>query len=426
MFTQFQGAFSDNALKWLVIFLILGSGLSKGEQDAMTSHAGTLFAVPFLLFSAASGWLADRVSKRSVMVGVKLAEIAIMFFAAAGLALGSTVMQLAAICLMGLHSTFFAPAKYGIIPEMVPASQLSRANGILEMLTFVAIILGTVTGGWLAEEMQGRQMWSGILLAALAGFGLLTALRVPAVPAADPQKPFRINFLADLWTQFSHMRKDRDLWRANLGNTAFFYIAALVQLNLALFAKQDFGMEPKQQSWLQAALCLGIGAGSVLAGKLSRGTIAYGLLPIGAGLMTLGGIALGWPGIGVYPFAAALAVLGIGGGLFIVPVAAVLQHRAPAAEKGGVQAAASWLSWVGIALAAMTPKFLVAEATETASAATAATAEAAGHTANAFSLGLTHGQIFFVGALCSGILALYCLKSRPGALRALLRGNADQ
>ena len=140
MFTQFQGAFSDNALRWLVIFPVLASvALSDDDKENFASQATTLFAVPFLLFSTIGGWLADRFSKRSVMVGVKIGEIAIMLFATLALAWASKPLQLAAICLMGIHSTFFAPAKYGIMPEVLPVGRLSAGTGSLELLTFVGI-----------------------------------------------------------------------------------------------------------------------------------------------------------------------------------------------------------------------------------------------------------------------------------------------
>ncbi|HNC99698.1 MAG TPA: MFS transporter, partial [Myxococcota bacterium] len=165
MFTQFQGAFSDNALKWLVTFLVFSLDLPAERQDSLVGLAGAVFALPFLLFSIWGGWLADRCSKRSVMSGVKVAEIGIMLFAAFALARGSLPLQMLAICGMGMHSAFFAPAKYGILPEVLPAQRLPWGNGILELLTFVAIILGTVAGGWLAEVLPGRQVWSGLLLA---------------------------------------------------------------------------------------------------------------------------------------------------------------------------------------------------------------------------------------------------------------------
>ena len=396
MFTQFQGAFSDNALKWLVVFLVFNMGLSDADQDSKVALAGIVFAVPFLLFSMWAGWLSDRYSKRSVMMGVKLAEIAIMLFAALGLWLNSLPLQLTAICLMGLHSAVFAPAKYGILPEILPASRLSWGNGILELLTFVAIIAGTVTGGLLAHYLKGQQVWSGVLLAALAAVGFLTSVGSPRVPAADPAKPFVWNFPAEIYRQMRAMRRDSDLWRANWGNTWFFYIAALVQLNLALYAQQDFGLKETEQSWLQAALCLGIGAGSIFTGYFSRGRIAYGFIPLGAAIMTAGSVIMGLPEISQRVFTAALAVLGAGSGMFIVPVAAVLQHRPAASEKGAVQGVASWLSWVGIVGASLTLDFLGKVC------------------------GLNHSQIFWFAGICALAAGIFVVRTRPGVLRSLL------
>ena len=163
MFTQFQGAFSDNALRWLVIFPVLASlALSDADKEGFASQASLMFAVPFLLFSTVGGWLADRCSKRSVMIGVKLGEVAIMGFAALALAWDQPALQLAAICLMGVHSTFFAPAKYGIMPEVLHPSKLAAGNGILELLTFVGIILGTFAGGWLGRPLGDGPVTNGI------------------------------------------------------------------------------------------------------------------------------------------------------------------------------------------------------------------------------------------------------------------------
>ncbi len=397
MFTQFQGAFSDNALRWLVIFPVLASTtLSDADKDGFASHASLLFAVPFLLFSTVGGWMADRFSKRSVMIGVKVGEIAIMLFAAMVLAWEQPALQLAAICLMGVHSAFFAPAKYGVMPEVLPTSKLSAGNGILELLTFIGIILGTFAGGWLAETLVHREGWSGGILAALAAVGFLASLRIAKVPAADPGRKFNFNILGEIWNNLRVMKSDRDLWRANWGNTAFFFVATLVQINLALFAQKVFHLKPTEQAWLQAALSLGIGAGSMLAGRLSRGRIEYGLIPLGAGLMALASVWIGWPGLAKPAFTAGLSLLGLGGGLFIVPIISVLQHRPSAQTKGAVQGAASWLSWVGIAAAAITQTVLSGTA----------------H--------LSYGQIFWV---CGGVAAVsgaFVTWSRPQAIPEML------
>ncbi len=397
MFTQFQGAFSDNALRWLVIFPVLASvTLSETAKEDFAGHASLLFAVPFLLFATVGGWMADRFSKRSVMIGVKAGEIGIMLFAAFALAVEKQSLQLAAICLMGVHSTIFAPAKYGIMPEVLPTTKLSAGNGILELLTFIGIILGTFAGGWLAEALAHREMWSGMMLAALAAIGLLTSLGIAKVPAADPTKKFNWNIIGEIWSNMSVMKADRDLWRANCGNTAFFFVATLVQINLALFAQKVFQMKPTEQAGLQAALSLGIGVGSMLAGRLSRGRIEYGLIPFGAAMMAVAGFGLGWPEITKVAFAGALGLLGLGGGLFIVPIVSVLQHRPSPQTKGAVQGAVSWLSWVGIAAAAITQNQLAATA----------------H--------LSYGKIFWVCGTVAGLAGIFVSLSRPKAVPEML------
>ena len=397
MFTQFQGAFSDNALRWLVIFPVLASlTVSEADKESFVGHSSLLFAVPFLLFATVGGWMADRFSKRSVMIGVKTAEIAIMLFAALALKLEMQSLQLAAICLMGVHSTIFAPAKYGIMPEVLPTSKLSAGNGILELLTFVGIIMGTYAGGWLAETLAGREMWSGLLLAGLAAVGLVTSIGIAKVPAADPGKKFNPNIIGEIWQNFRVMKADRDLWRANWGNTAFFFISMLTQLNLALYAQKVFHLRPTEQASLQAALSLGIGVGSMAAGRLSHGRIEYGLIPMGAGMMAIAGLGLGWPGIEKPAFACALALLGLGGGLFIVPIVSVLQHRPSPQTKGAVQGAVSWLSWVGIAVASVMQGLL------------------------ATTFHLSYGQIFWFCGAIAALAGLFVTWTRPRAVPDML------
>ncbi len=397
MGTQFQGAFSDNVLKQLVIFLVMAQHLPKERLDALVSDAGTWFALPFLLFSMFGGWMADRFSKRHVMIGVKTMEIGIMIFATFALASGNLNLQLASICLMGVHSAFFAASKYGSLPEVVPVEKLSWANGIIEMLTFLAAIFGTLAAGWLAVAFAEKPAWPGVILLVLAVAGWILSRGITSVPAADPAKPLRLNFLGDLWREFRWMRTDRDLWRANLGNTGFFFIAILIQMNLLLYAEQVLHVDPLGNSALQVALAIGMAAGSMIAGKLSGDHVEYGLIPLGSFLMAVMGFVLGVEGVSKLTFTICLAVLGIGGGFFIVPIAAVLQHQPPAERKGTVQGAASWLSWVGISVAALLQKELNIR------------------------LQWTPGQIFWFCGACAVIAGIYVTLSRPAALPALLK-----
>lgn len=348
MATQFQNAFSDNALKNLVTLLVLARPMSQAERDSGVALAGGLFALPFILFSMTGGWLADRFSKQRVMQSVKLAEIGIMLFAALALGLDSLPLEMTAIFLMGCHSAIFGPSKYGILPEVLPLEKLSWGNGILELLTFLGIILGIMTGGFFADWFKGRGAVSGLVLAGLALLGWLLSRGITKVPAADPNAPLRLNPVTDLWRQMALMRRDRDLWRANWGNTGFFFIAALVQMNLVLFAHDVLKLSETGNASLNAALAIGIGVGSVIAGYASRGRIEYRLVPTGALVMTLSTLPMGLVGITTPVFSAALVALGLGAGLFIVPIAAVLQNRPAPENKGAVQGAASVLSFVGI------------------------------------------------------------------------------
>jgi len=352
--TQFQGAFSDNALKWLAIFLITQAVTSAGERDRLVMIVGGLFAVPFILFSMAGGFLADRFSKRRVILGVKVFEIFVMLLALAGLAGHHLYLTIFCVFLMGVHSAIFGPSKYGLLPELLPEKKLSWGNGVLEFGTFIAIIAGTVAGGIFCKIFSTQPAWSGVILIALAFAGLGTGQCITKVPAADPQKKFRANFVAELWTQVKIIRRDRPLWLALIGNTYFFFIAALIQFVIVIYAKDVLGIsDSAQTSYLQAATAIGIGSGCLLAGFLSAGKIETGLIPLGAVGLTVCAALLGRTGISFVGVATNLSVLGFFGGFYIVPISAMLQYRPAPEGKGGVLAAANLISFVGIALASV-------------------------------------------------------------------------
>jgi acyl-[acyl-carrier-protein]-phospholipid O-acyltransferase/long-chain-fatty-acid--[acyl-carrier-protein] ligase len=396
MATQFQNAFSDNALKYLVIYVVL-AGMSEGQRDSYVALAGALFGAPFILFSMFGGWLADRFSKQKVLSSVKLAEIGIMLFASLGLYLENLWLELGAIFLMGCHSAIFGPSKYGILPEILPLKKLSWGNGLLELLTFLGIIAGTVAGGQLKEHLEGRHYLAGLILAALAVAGWGVSTCITHVPAADPHCRPRINPISDLWVQLKLMKPDRDLWRANWGNTGFWFVAALVPMNMLIYAKEVLKLTDAQNSYLNAALAIGIGLGSALAGVLSRGRIEYGLVPVGAAGMALSTIPMGIHGISTLTFSACLVALGLCAGLFIVPLAAVLQHKPAPDRKGAVQGAANLMSFVGISAASGTQPFL----------------RNICH--------LESGQIFWFCGATALLAGIYIALSRPDAVRNLLQ-----
>jgi acyl-[acyl-carrier-protein]-phospholipid O-acyltransferase/long-chain-fatty-acid--[acyl-carrier-protein] ligase len=348
--TQFQGAFSDNVLKNLVVFMMLGAGLTQAEEHSLGEQVTALFSLPFILFSMAGGFLADRFSKRHVMIGVKVFEVFVMLFVLAGFALHERHMLLAGIFLMGTHSAFFGPSKYSSLPELLPEKRLSWGNGILELGTFVAIIFGIVVAGLLSEKLGANQIWSGLILIALAFLGLVASLGITHVPAANPAKTFRLNFVGDLLDRLRPLRSDRPMVLAITGNIYFSFLGSLLLLNLFFYGHGVLHVSKLQTGYLNGVLALGIGFGSVAAGYLSGGKIEYGLVPLGALGMSVVCLSLGVPNLSFAEALVRLALLGFFGGFFIVPVMALLQHRPDKAKKGEVLAAANLLSFVGVFL----------------------------------------------------------------------------
>src|SRR5579863_1127044 len=207
--TQFQGAFNENGLKNLVVFIILGAAMQKADRDRLVLVVGTLFSAPFILFSMAGGFLADRYSKRTVTIWTKFFEMAVMALAIAGLGWQNLNLEMAAVFLASTQAALFGPSKYGLLPELLPESRLSWGNGVLELGTFLAVIAGGVAGAVLADKLPGRQGWSGLIFLSLSLVGLLFSLGITRVPAADPAKKFRADPIGDLWVQGKLIRKDR-------------------------------------------------------------------------------------------------------------------------------------------------------------------------------------------------------------------------
>ena len=395
--TQFQGAFSDNILKNLVIFVALfGVSMTPAEQNSYGESIGALFSLPFILFSMTGGFLADRFSKRSVMLGVKTFELTIMALVLYGLWAWNKPILLTSIFLMGTHSAIFGPSKYGSLPELLAEKRLSWGNGVLELGTFMAIILGTVAAALMSEKFHGRQWLSGFILIGLGMIGFMTCLGITKVPAANPHKKFNVNFFEEIWRQIRAMRGDRPLWLALAGNTYFNFLGMLLLLNLFFYGSQTLQVKETHIGLLNVALALGIGLGSMAAGYLSGGKIEYGLVPLGAFGLSAFSMLLAYPGMTLWPSYVLLALLGFAGGFFIVPVSALLQHRPERENKGQVQATANWCSFVGVFLAS------------------------GAHWLLAQKLALSPRGIFLVGGVLTFIGAVYVLLLLPEALLRFL------
>jgi len=346
--TQFQGAFNDNGLKFFVIFLILGSNPTESQKDLLVFVIGNLFALPFLLFSMAGGFLADRFSKRSVAIATKIFEVCAMLFAMYAFSHGNSRMAFAVIFLASTQAAFFGPAKYGLLPEILPDDRLSWGNGILELTTFAAIISGAVLGPLLAQRFHGDEAIAGFIFGACSVIGLLASFTISRVPPADPAKKFRVNIFGDLRKQFQLVRPDRALKLAVVGNTYFWFLGALLQFVIVFYGRETLHLDETRGGYLQAALAIGIGVGSLAAGFLSAGKIEYGLIPLGAIGMSVFALAISIHGLTFLQVILLLGALGFSGGFFIVPINALIQHQPSEENKGSVIAFANWLSFVGV------------------------------------------------------------------------------
>jgi len=349
--TQFQGAFSDNALKWLVSFLVLESGVSRERRDFLFVLVVPLvFAIPFVIFSIPGGYFADRFSKRSVTVWTKRLELLTMGLATYALWLNRLDLAAVALFLVCTQEAIFGPSKYGLLPELLPTSKLSWGNGVIELWTLLAAIGGTLAGGFLTHYFHGRQQWSGIFFMGMGIFGLLTSLGISRVPAADPARRFHWNWPKELLEEIQRMKQDTVLWVAVVANTFFWFLGAILLLNIVLYATDILRVDEARSSYLLAALSLGIGAGSFVAGYASGRKIEMGMILPGLTGIVLATGSLFVPGLSYEMVMVLLFVLGGCAGFFVVPVNALIQNRPQPEVKGRVIGASNFLSFGGIAL----------------------------------------------------------------------------
>jgi acyl-[acyl-carrier-protein]-phospholipid O-acyltransferase/long-chain-fatty-acid--[acyl-carrier-protein] ligase len=351
--TQFQGAFSDNILRNLLLSIVIGMNMAQTQRETFVSVVTFLFSVPFLILSMPGGWLADHFSKRQVTIWTKVMEFGSMLLATAGLATHTLALSLVALTLVASQAALFGPSKYGLLPELLPEKSLSWGNGVIELYTFLAIIIGTVAGAWMGQHFAGHEVNAGYVLLGLSAIGFFTSFGVDNVPAAAPEKPFRLNIVGDLWVQIGKMRKDKALFLAVMGNTYFWFLGSLLFSTIVIYGPDVLHVSQTKTGYLNAMLAVGIGIGSMAAGWLSDNKIEYGLIPLGSIGMTVTGFALGITPHGMTGSAALLGLLGFWAGFFSVPVNALIQHKPPEEDKGGIIAAANLLSFVGIALSSV-------------------------------------------------------------------------
>lgn len=356
--TQFLGAFNDNLFKNALVVLLTfrAASWTTLAPEILANLAAGIFILPFFLFSATAGQLADKYDKATLARLVKVLEMLIMGVSAAGFWLHSLPVLLVALFLLGCHSTLFGPVKYAILPQHLHSDELVGGNALIEAGTFVAILIGTLAGGLLAGSV-GHPAWIALGGLGVAALGYLTSRGIPAAPAPDPELRVNPNPFTETWRNIRFAREDRGVYLAILGISWFWLYGALFLAQFPAYAKKVLGGGEPVVTLLLATFTVGIGLGSLLCERLSGKHVEIGLVPLGSIGLTLFGIDLAFASPGLPPAGAPLGVgallgfawawrvlfdlvmLGMFGGFFIVPLYALVQVRSAPAHRARVIAA---------------------------------------------------------------------------------------
>jgi 1-acyl-sn-glycerol-3-phosphate acyltransferase len=343
--TQLLGALNDNLFKAaLVVMLTVGTAERTSiSVETLVNLASALLILPFFLFSALAGTLADKLEKARLIRALKLIEVAVMLVAAAGFHLGSLPLLFGSLFLMGAQSAFFGPLKYAILPQHLEARELVGGNALVETGTFIAILAGTLVGG-LIVALDGIGVTA--ISATIVVIALLGWLASRHVPEASPSASHVVidwNLARGTVRNLRLARANRPAFRAILGASWFWFLGALLLAQLPLIATAAIGGDERTISVLLAVFSVGIGVGSVLCERLSRGRIELGLvapasLALTILLFDLAGSVAAAPGDGQIPLRLALDLLGLGlaGGVFVVPLYALMQERSASEERSRI------------------------------------------------------------------------------------------
>jgi 1-acyl-sn-glycerol-3-phosphate acyltransferase len=412
--TQFLGAFNDNLFKTALLVVLTYDALSWTTLPPalLNNLIPGLFILPYVVFSATAGQIADKVEKGRLARWVKLLEIGIMMVAAAGWLTHTLWLLIAAVAGMGLHSTLFGPVKYAYLPQHLKPEELVGGNGVIEMGTFVGILLGEVMGAILA----GHGSWGVPLVAGgtilVAVLGLATSWRIPASPAPAPELVISRNPIAESLRNLRFSRQNRTVFLSMLGNSWFWFYGALVLSQFPLYAKDYLHGDHSVFVLLLTIFSLGIGAGSLLCEKLSGRKVEIGLVPFGAIGLSLFGIDLYFASLGYTNTATVdalgllsqsgtlrilgdILLLGVFGGFFIVPLFALIQTRCDPAHVSRTIAGMNILNAL----------FMVA---------------AAGVAVLLFKQGFTIPEMFLTTALLNAVVAIYIFSLVPEFLMRFL------
>lgn len=412
--TQFAGAANDNIYKNALVIFVAYRAASQAGLDANTlvNLAAGLFILPFMLLSATAGQLADKYEKSRLIRLIKVLEIAIMVVGAIGFWLPSLAVLFVALFLMGVHSTLFGPVKYAILPQHLRNDELVGGNGLVEMGTFVAILIGTIVGGLLVAVPGVGPVLAGGVAVAVAIAGWLVSRGIPVTPAVAPDLVIDWNPFTQTWRSLRFAYGNRIVWLSMLGISWFWFYGATFLTQFPNFARNVLGGDEHVVTFLLALFSIGIGTGSLLCERLSGRKVEIGLVPFGSIGLTIFAVDL-WLAtsdmnatslVGVADFLAGpghwrvvldLVLIGLFGGFFIVPLYALIQQRSDPAYRSRIIAANNILNAV----------FMVASA---------------GLAIALLGEGLSIPYLFLVTGILNAVVALFIYKLVPEFLMRFL------
>ncbi len=416
--TQFSGAFNDNLFKNALILLIAysGSQLAGGmDSNILINLAAGLFVLPFFLFSATAGQIADKLEKSRLIRIIKLLEIVIMGLAAVALVLGNVWLLLTVLFLLGTQSAFFGPVKYGLLPQHLHEQELVAGNGLVEMGTFVAILLGTIGGGLLIAIGDSGAWWvaGAAMLVAVAGY--LIARAIPWTPAVDPSLRINWNLFTETINIVGFMRAERSVFLSIIGISWFWFFGAFYLTQFPNYTHLILGGNELVGTLLLATFSIGIGIGSLLCDRMAGQKVEIGLVPFGSIGLSLFAIdlyfavpadALTGPGlIGPMAFLSEawawrvivdIFGLSLFGGFYIVPLYALIQQRSRKSHLSRIIAGNNIINALAMVVAAVAGAMMLGVA------------------------GLSIAESFLVVALLNVVVALYIYNQVPEFLMRFL------
>ncbi len=371
--TQTLGALNDNLFKNALVVLVLFKS-AESSGPALVALAGGVFILPYVLLSATAGQVADRFDMASTIRIVKWAEVGLMAVASAGFMLGSTGLLFAVLFGLGVHSTFFGPLKYAILPAHLDGQELVAGNGLVEAGTFLGILAGTIAGSALMPLPAGAAIVSGACLL-VAGAGVASALFISPAPSRSPELPIGWNPARETSSLLGLARGNRAVWLCVIGLSWFWALGATLLAELPTIVRDELGAQPSVFTLLLAFFSVGIGVGSMLCSRLLRGEVSARLAPFAAAGLSFflwdfgravgqaGGLAsvaavlgslAGWRMLGD------LLLLAVSGGVYSVPLYAIIQEESAPGFRARMVAANNVVNAAAMAAGAVLIALLAA------------------------------------------------------------------